>query len=1240
MRGTPVTALLFSFIWFTGSAFAQGDRGTITGTVSDPAGAVVAAAAVEAKHLETGAVYDTVASSTGNYTIAQLPAGSYELSVSTPGFKKFLRQGLTVEVAGTLRIDVSLELGSAAESVTVTEAAALLKTESGELSHNVTGQALDDLPVLAIGAAAGSSSVRNPTTVAELVPGTFVNANVNLKVNGAPGNTSSFRVEGQDASNGYVNAVPAQVQPGVDSIQEVTIQTSNFAAEYGQVGGGFFNYTMKSGTNQLHGSLYDYFVNEVLDAGTPFTADPSHPNEHVRTVSRRNDYGFTVGAPVVIPKLYNGHDKTFLFFNWEQFREFETINGQADTVPTLAYRNGNFQTALTGRNLCPTATPGCDPIGRPIMEGTIYDPSTQRLASNGQIIRDPFPNNTIPLANMDPVALKIQALIPLPNVPGAGLVNNGIYPYVSDRVTGIPSFKIDQIISPRHKVSFYFSEIYTGSAYSNTTGGADGLPEPITQAIGTFITSHMYRLNYESTLTPTLLFHFGAGYQDEYFADDKKVTDYNAATQLGLVGATVPRMFPAINGASNAQGGVKNLSSGTNRHIWYQKPTANTSLTWVKNNHTYKFGGEARFEGVPTTLFSDTNGVYAFSANETGLPSTQGQVLQGGTVGMPYASFLLGLVDGAAVQYPPTLKLSKQEWGGFAQDTWKISRKFTLDYGIRYDYGTYPKEEHGLIPNFSPTTPNPAAGGRLGAVIFEGDGPLRCNCDFAHNYPWAFSPRLGVAYQITSKTVLRAGWGVVYNTTPGNNGATANIPNPVTVTSPSFGQPVMTLRNGVPFTPTHWPNFNPGQFPVPGTFNPPKVYIDQNAGRPARQIQWSIGLQQAIGNNLMVEAAYVANRGVWWNAPGLVDVNALTPQTLAADGLDINNAADRQLLASPLNSALAASRGFSTRLPYAGFPVTATVAQSLRPFPQFTSVQELWAPLGKTWYDSLQAKTTKRLSHGLSFTTALTWSRNLTLGQNLDPGNLSLGNAVINNVFNRNQNKYLSDFDQPFQLNTSLTYVVPKPAIGNGMIGKAASWMVRDWTVAVYLGYASGMPIEVPYAQNALNTLLLRNTVSPTSVDGYISTGQPPAQATFANRVPGASLYTVDINCHCFDPNKTFVLNPAAWTQPAAGQWGTSAAFYDDYRFQRRPMENLGVGRTFHFKERAAVSIRAEFTNVFNRARMQDPQFANALATQTKNPAGQNTAGFGWIDTSFGNAGAVGAIQLPRTGTIVGRLTF
>ena len=521
--------------------------------------------------------------------------------------------------------------------------------------------------------------------------------------------------------------------------------------------------------------------------------------------------------------------------------------------------------------------------------------------------------------------------------------------------------------------------------------------------------------------------------------------------------------------------------------------------------------------------------------------------------------------------------------------------------------------------NFSPTTPNPSAGNLPGAVIFEGSGPGRCNCEFAHNYALAFAPRLGAAYQITPKTVLRVGAGIVYSGTPDSNGATSSTTSVNPIASTSFGQPIMTLQNGVPFTPSPWPNLNPGQFPFPGSLTPPKVAVDQNAGRPARQYQWSIGIQREIFRNLVVEGAYVGNRGVWWNAPGLIDVNALTPQRLAGFGLDINNAADQKLLASPVNSALAASRGFGTA-PYAGFPTGSTVAQSLRPFPQFTSITYLWAPDGKTWYDSLQLKATQRFAHGLSASSAFTWQKEETLGAESNPNTGTVGNAAINDVFNRNQNKAISQYSRPFVFNLSANYTVPNAKFGSVKFNKALSWVARDWTLGAFLQYASGLPIESPFAQNSLNTLLLRNVTSP-------------ATGTFADRVPGVPLFTQDPNCHCFDPNKTFALNPAAWTQPPAGQFGTAAAYYNDYRYQRRPVENLSLGRIFRIKERTSLNIRMEFTNIFNRTEVNNPTATNSQATQTTNAAGQTTAGFGYINTGT-------TFSPPRQGVIVARFQF
>jgi hypothetical protein len=353
----------------------------------------------------------------------------------------------------------------------------------------------------------------------------------------------------------------------------------------------------------------------------------------------------------------------------------------------------------------------------------------------------------------------------------------------------------------------------------------------------------------------------------------------------------------------------------------------------------------------------------------------------------------------------------------------------------------------------------------------------------------------------------------------------------------------------------------------------------------------------------------VANRGVWWNSPGLININAVTPQILTQYGLNINSSTDQKILTSIISSPNAGR--FQNQVPYPGFPTSSTVAQSLRPFPQFGALTTWWSPLGKTWYDSLQAKATKRFSRGLSVTSVFTWQKQLAMGSPTAP-TVGSGGGPVNDVFNRSQNKYLSQYDQPFLFNLSAAYTVPK--FGRN---KILSWFGRDWTTGAFLAYSSGMPIQAPAANNALNNVLFRGT--------------------FADRVPGVPVFTKDLNCHCIDPNKDFVLNPAAWTDPPAGQFGTSAAFYDDYRYQRRPVENLNLGRTFRIREGMTFNVRAEFTNAFNRTEIGNPTSTNAAATQTRqvasDPTSKPTAGFGFINSS--------AVASPsRAGTIIGRFQF
>ena len=1236
-----LTAALIVSLVISSTVFGQPDRGTVTGTISDPAGAIVANASVEARNTQNGVVTTVGSTATGNYTITGLSAGNYEITVSVPGFKKYTRQGLTVQAAQTIRIDIALEVGSATESITVSEAAPLLKTESGELSHVVATDRMNNMPGLQTSSVSGSAGIRNPITVVALIPGSALTpgqTGPTVRINGGVNNSQTMLVEGMDASNSLGQGASQQNQVGVDSVQEFAIQTSNYAAEFGQAGSAIMNITMKSGTNNYHGSAYEYFVHEKFNAGQPLlnalNGSPDRiANGNPRPKTRRNDYGFTIGGPVWIPKVYDGHNKSFFFFNWEQFRVGANVLADAIPVPTDAYRKGDFGAAL-GANL------GVDALLQPIRTNQVYDPFSTRpvtcLAAPGATTnptcsvgtqvsyRDPFPGNVIPQSLLDPVALKVQTFIP--SATNAGLVNNFQGTFRQERVTGVPSIKIDQVVTSRHKFSFLFNRTRTKCDYC---AGSEGLPQPISAAIGTDIRAHTERLNWDTTISPTMLLHWGIGFTQNWLGRPALVNDIDATALLGLKGPFTGRKatFPNFTGLCQTNpgatacvqgGGMNNISSvGALADDVFQQGTAIASLTWVKNNHTYKFGGELRNQGDYRLDESGINGTYGFKPNQTSLPyvvaGNSNSQVAGQNIGFNYASFLLGLVDNGNVKPGSRARIGKQQWGFYAQDTWKVTRKLTLDIGLRYDYSTYLQEQYGRMVNMSPNVLNPKAGNRPGGAQFE----ATCNCNWANNYKFAFGPRFGLAYQINPKTVLRAGFGIAYSGTPQYNlaGGVVSATNPFGPNSTPAAA-VTTLSAGVPLTREQiaWPNFDPAYFPVNAFVGagPPSV-VDQNAGRPGRQYQWSIGLQREVARNLVVEASYVANRQIWLTAANLLNYNFLSQDRLNAYGLSLNTAADLAILNSPITAATAGR--FQNQLPFPGF--TGTVAQSLRPYPQFNGgLTPLWAPLGKAWYDSLQAKATKRFSHGIDFTYAFTWSKEMDT--------LSMGNSTTTpgpgDVSNRQNLKGLSANSRPFISSLGINYTV-QAILGSH---KAVSYALRDWTLGGFFQYSSGLPFAPPVStvNPALGNLVFQNTVQ--------------------NRVPGEPLFNVDLNCHCYDPNTTFVLNPKAWANPAPGQFGT-ATYYNDYRQQRHPAESMSVGRIFRIRERVTLNVRAEMTNVFNRAYYNNPTSTNpTLSGQTvRAGTNQTTAGFGFINNATLNQGTFAvAGGAPRQGQVVARIQF
>src|SRR5215470_9690246 len=374
--------LLLSFVLLLipRPGFSQTANGTITGSVNDASEAVIPGVSVEVKNTETNVVFSTVTKETGNYTAPNLPPGSYSITATLPGFKKYDRTGVSLAAAQTIRLDIPLEVGGAGEVIQVDAEASLLKADTSDVAHNFTVEQLKDLPILGIGNAnAGSSGVRNPYNATQLIPGVSYTANTTMIVNGAPSNTAAYRIEGMDNTNHTVSFATQENQPSADAIQEVAVQTSNYAPEFGTAGGGLFNITMKSGTSQFHGSAYEYFVNEALNSAYPFTTDGNGHLERPR--NRRSNFGGTVGGP--IPFLTKGNRKTFFFFSIERFKESSLLSF-TDTVPTVAFRNGDFSAISPngGANFnpslgVPTARIGVDGLGRNIFANEIYDPATR-----------------------------------------------------------------------------------------------------------------------------------------------------------------------------------------------------------------------------------------------------------------------------------------------------------------------------------------------------------------------------------------------------------------------------------------------------------------------------------------------------------------------------------------------------------------------------------------------------------------------------------------------------------------------------------------------------------------------------------------------------------------------------------------------------------------------------------------------------------------------------------------------
>ncbi len=1119
---------------------AQSVNGTLTGIVTDASDSVVAGAKVSIRNLDTGITKATETTAAGVYTMP-LPPATYSVTVEMNGFKTLVRAGIEVNVNQSSRLDLRLEVGQLSERVTVEAAAPLVQNETSELGMVMNSKMVTDLPLSTPG------QRRMVDTFTLLIPGvttgggsggSYANQQWDRggqwQVNGSQENSREILVDG--VSTGKIHS-PGRIwaeSPSPDSVQEFKMLTGTYSAEFGRASGGVLSLTSKSGTNEFHGSGYEFLRNDKLHARGFFTP--------TKAKDRQNEYGVTFGGPVLIPKLYDGRNKTFVFFFYNAMRWRTASANELVTVSRPEFLQGNFSNYL-----------GTDGKQRPI-----YDPLTNRSGGAGVVVRDQFPGNIIPAARISNVSANIAALLPQP------MFDRQTQNFIGVRTTSSDDdrwqLKVDHSINDRQRITALYNQgefvrFGNGPLPQEYFSGFTTRDEP----------AKMARISHDYIISPTLINHLSLGFNRD--PEDTRVPSAGGGwgRKLGLTGTADPDgAFPRVNFGSEADfnvalGGEANAIAVENSFI------AADSLTMVRGAHSVKIGGDYRRYQYNSQIFHRNHGTFNFGAGETNLPNSTLSPVTGSGV----ASFLIGAVNNATSFFPGSqVGLRYRYLSTFVQDDWKATRRLTLNLGFRYEVPFPFVDVTDRQSFFDPTRPNPGAGNLPGALIFAGSGPGRAGLSQVADTDWKnFGPRAGFAWQVLSKTVIRAGYGIFYGM------AGAGAENEIgTNTQLGFNaQPQFTVvQNGQPAF--YWDDGFPQNFVRPPSLDPAfannqdiRNYIRVEDGRPPYIQNWQFGIQQQVGASMVFDIAYVGSKGTRLASQN-IRPNQLSPAYLKYG----------DLLNANITSQAAIDAGF--RLPYPGF--TGTVAQSLRSFPQYRTISSPTETIGNSTYNSLQVQVRKRYSHGLQFSAAYTFSKKLT---DTGESQLQSQNGGPMDAYNLRLDKAVSYDDPRHVLALGYTYDLPvgkgKPLlnVSNPVVNAIAG----GWQVSGMLRYQGGFPLRIGGGFG----LPIFSGNRPTY------TGQPIRTSAGAGDFdPARDLW---LNRAAFVNGDRFAFGNVPRTVPARG-----FPFYD---------EGFGLLKKFYFTERLRIEFRAEFYNVLNRTNFSPPV------------TDSNSVSFGKVTSQLGN---------------------
>jgi outer membrane receptor protein involved in Fe transport len=1118
-------------IFFVAAALclAQSERGSITGSVTDTSHAAVVNAPVRVVNTATNAVSNVTTSSSGEYSAANLGPGSYRVEVTMPGFKKAIVSSVAVTAGATVRADVELQLGVASQTVEVQAHSVEVQTEDAKISTSVSTVMVDELPLVVSG---GMRSVFGLEAIAPDAKG-----GASLVLGGGQGGASGATFDGVPVNTNRQasGTETAFLTPSVESITEFSVDTNGFKAEYGQAGGGVVSFASKSGTNIVHGSAYDFIRNDDVDARGFFAASPG--------IYKQNDYGVSLGGPVWIPKVYHGRNRTFFFVSYEGFTDRIGTNGSFSSVPTPQMYQGNFTQWVNSKN----------------QELIIYDPATTALQSNGTYTRTPFPGNIIPQTDFSTVTKQFLALaenVLLPNRPGIvpgtfGYINNN---YVSAggesaEQTNKLGARFDHAISNNHRLSYVFNR--TTDLVQPGTGGPSGIPLPFNGFSDSTYTAYLHRITYDWIVTPRMANHLSFGInrfdKDAFSAN---VSTGNWKDKVCILNAINCNVNMGNVTFSDLSGWGTAADNGTKQPSW----TLKDDLNYVRGAHTFKFG--ATYDHQEANGFGQQTiaGTAGFSFLETAVPGSTTN-----TSGAAFASFLLGNADTGGTETVRFVNDIYRYYGFYAQDDWRVSKKLVINYGLRYEFTLPPISGNNQLSNFSPTTPNPAANGYLGALVFAGTGPGETGTrNLTPGYYSAFSPRLGLAYSPNSKTVIRAGAARSFGRVSAlaSSSHYAGYDGVYTFTSPNQGiSPAFNWDTGLP------PYLLPPQVNPSFANNQNVDDWNGNASRPNTYDNWTLSIQRQLTQHLTLETDYNAVVGEHLNAD-LMDLNQVPMSVMNGLIAKYGAAQAISLMNSNIASATAVAAGFTP--PYASFTTQSddTVSQALRAYPQYLTVDAASGGGDRSGHSSYQAAELKldyKASGSLLFQGSYVFSKILTNSDNFAASGGSEDQA------NPGLEKSVGSFDQTHTVHLNTVYNLP--------VGKGHHWLsgpgvanrlIGGWRVSSVQTYNSGTPIGVT-----------RNANLP-----IFNTANRPMCTTYDWRTPITG---------AFDPNKDTFLNAAAFPAQPVGALGDCPRLNSQVRNFATLNENVSLAKTFSVSERFRLDFRAEAFNILNRVQFGGP---------------------------------------------------